>query len=279
MVNSETYIYTLSNPLNGQIKYVGKTDNIEKRYLSHLSKSKNKKTYKDCWIYSLLSENVNPLIEIIDAVPKSEWQFWEKYWISQLRSWGVNLTNSTEGGDGGMITKEVIEKLSVKNKGDKNPMYGKSCRDIWVERYGEEKATEMWENKYKKMRGKKISESVKSKISEAKKNKNYRHSDEVRKKIGELSKKMWDNKNDRSLSNEHKNMISDSNKGKKHSEETKKKISEKLKGNKINLGKKRPDVIKRNQNNIGKKQSDSTKIKRSESLKKYWLSKKFSTNI
>ena len=279
MVNSETYIYTLSNPLNGQIKYVGKTDNIEKRYLSHLSKSKNKKTYKDCWIYSLLSENINPLIEIIDVVPKSEWQFWEKYWISQLESWGFNLTNSTEGGDGGMVTKEVILKLSVKNKGDKNPMYGKSCRDIWVERYGEEKATEMWENKYKKMRGKKISESVKSKISETKKNKNYRHSDEVRKKIGKLSKKMWDNKIDRSLSTEHKNMISDSNKGKKHSEETKKKISEKLKGNKISLGRKRPDVSKRNQNNIGKKQSDLTKFKRSESLKKYWLSKKSSTNI
>lgn len=42
---------------------------------------------------------LKPIIEIIDEVPVSEWEFWEIYWISQFKTWGFDLTNGTEGGD------------------------------------------------------------------------------------------------------------------------------------------------------------------------------------
>lgn len=47
-----TYIYTLSD--GEKICYVGKTKFITKRYNSHINESKNKKTYKEKWINSVL---------------------------------------------------------------------------------------------------------------------------------------------------------------------------------------------------------------------------------
>jgi hypothetical protein len=93
------YIYTLANPITNEIRYVGKTNNIKARYLGHLSKN-NPKSHKANWIKSLTNQGLNPKLEILDIVSIENWKFWEKYWISQLLSWGFNLTNHTFGGEG-----------------------------------------------------------------------------------------------------------------------------------------------------------------------------------
>lgn len=141
------FIYTLSEPDLKTIRYVGKTNNIQKRYLHHLKVFR--KNHKDQWVKSLIVKNKVPVIEILDEVNELEWRFWEQYWISQIKSWGFNLTNQTNGGEGfecgiknpahlihvkeihskthknKKLSKETKEKIRASLKGKKNPEHSK----------------------------------------------------------------------------------------------------------------------------------------------------------
>ncbi len=94
-----TYIYTLSDSTG--IRYVGKTNNLKIRLKNHINEanSKNKNNHKINWIKSLIQKNEKPTMEILDIVSDDSWMFWEIYWITQLKSWGFNLVNSTLGGE------------------------------------------------------------------------------------------------------------------------------------------------------------------------------------
>lgn len=115
------FIYSLStkeDPYN--IRYIGKAENIEKRLIRHLqSYYLNEDTYKTRWLKYELKKGHTPIINQIDEVPESEWEFWEQFWIAQFKSWGFKLTNSTIGGDGIKATKDIINKRS-KTTFDKN---------------------------------------------------------------------------------------------------------------------------------------------------------------
>ena len=119
----DVIIYTLECPLSNKIKYIGKTMNLKLRLYNHINKSKNKKTYKDKWVNSLIIKGHKPIMNVLDIVNENEWEFWEKFYISLFKSWGFSLTNHTEGGDGGSFKKhsiETIKKMSNKipwNKG------------------------------------------------------------------------------------------------------------------------------------------------------------------
>lgn len=115
-----TYIYTLVDPKDNLVKYVGKSDKPNIRLKDHIRKIKYSNTLKNNWLRSLLKEDLIPKMEIIDIVPISEWSFWESYWISQYRSWGFILKNGTNGGEGGMISLESRKKISESKKGFKH---------------------------------------------------------------------------------------------------------------------------------------------------------------
>jgi len=98
----KTYIYSLSDPVTMETRYIGKTSYIKQRLYAHIKECKsNGKSHKISWIKSLLNKDLRPIIEIIDEVPISEWEYWECYWIEQFKSWGFNLVNLTKGGGGG----------------------------------------------------------------------------------------------------------------------------------------------------------------------------------
>ena len=121
----KTYIYTISDPETGYIRYVGKSNNIKDRFRKHLEYRDNgkRKTYLYSWMRSLKED---PIIEIIEECDISDWEFYERYWISQLLTWGFKLTNLTDGGDSlSKFSPEVIKKLRQINKGENNPMYGR----------------------------------------------------------------------------------------------------------------------------------------------------------
>jgi hypothetical protein len=101
--NSSIYfIYTLTDPLDGNIKYVGKTKNIKERLKRHLSNYnlKDSWTAKNKWILWLKKQSFIPIIEILDEGNKVNINDLERYWISQLKTWGFKLKNETIGGDG-----------------------------------------------------------------------------------------------------------------------------------------------------------------------------------
>lgn len=93
-------IYCLIDPVSQQIRYIGKSNNIAKRYLGTWNIKIKEGKRKVNWIKSLLNKGLKPEVEIIDEVNEVEWQFWERHYISLYKSWGFNLTNSTEGGEG-----------------------------------------------------------------------------------------------------------------------------------------------------------------------------------
>jgi len=111
-------IYTLSDPITLDIRYVGITSKtLEYRYKRHFYDKKNYKKRK--WFKQLDDISLRPIIEELDVVDFDGWEFWEKWYISLFKSFGFDLVNLTEGGEGmfGYIhTEETKQKIREKRK-------------------------------------------------------------------------------------------------------------------------------------------------------------------
>lgn len=124
-METKVYIYSLTDPITNKIRYIGKTVNPNQRYSGHLSNSKQRKTYTNCWIYSLIKKGLKPIMNIIEECDDSNWIEREQYHISIHE----NLTNLTLGGEGihgFKATEETKQKMSEAHKGEKNAFYGKT---------------------------------------------------------------------------------------------------------------------------------------------------------
>lgn len=141
----KTYIYTLSHPETGEIRYVGKTTNLKRRAYQHFNVKICKKLgnkHLGNWLLSILNSNLKPILEIIEECTDN-WVESEQYWIEQFKSWDFNLLNVTKGGEGfgykhseeskrkmslvqkGLprnFTKETLEEKRKLMQGDSNPM-------------------------------------------------------------------------------------------------------------------------------------------------------------
>lgn len=113
------YIYTLKSPIDGRIRYVGKTKRPKARKREHCYKCYLKRrNRKNNWVKSLLKRGVKPIFEILDYVNYDEIDFYEEYWISQFKCWGFDLVNSTNGGVGLINPSEDIrKKIGDKSRG------------------------------------------------------------------------------------------------------------------------------------------------------------------
>lgn len=94
----KTYIYTLSDKFG--VRYIGKSNEPNKRLIKHIRLSKFKKSIKDKWIFSLLLNNQYPVLEILEEVDEKKWESAEIYWIAQFKAWGFKIMNGTSGGEG-----------------------------------------------------------------------------------------------------------------------------------------------------------------------------------
>ena len=109
------FIYTLSSSSEpDNIRYVGKANNLKDRLRRHIGKYylNLEINYKNNWIKSELSKGNKILINELELVDESNWIEREKYWIEQLKQWGFKLVNTTIGGEGILLTKEIIKKRS-----------------------------------------------------------------------------------------------------------------------------------------------------------------------
>lgn len=89
------YIYKLSNPITNEVRYIGKTNNISKRYSAHLNDKS--KSHKASWIKSLKNKDLLPVIEILETFDcEKECYLKEIEYISKHD----NLTNHQTGGYG-----------------------------------------------------------------------------------------------------------------------------------------------------------------------------------
>jgi hypothetical protein len=100
-------IYTLTDPIDNQVKYVGRTQNELKIRLGGHMNPKAKHTDKAKWIYNLRKQNLKPIIESIEEFEmeknQENWNIAhsiETYWIEQFGQWGFKLLNHIDKGSG-----------------------------------------------------------------------------------------------------------------------------------------------------------------------------------
>ena len=132
----KVFIYYLvsTRDLN-DVRYVGKTiKELKRRLQCHLTDAKRsisnahrwKWNRNWNWISHELSEGFDIKIIELDSIESNnnDWEWLEQYWISQMKTWGFNLNNLTDGGDGNknqVFRRESIEKRRSKIIGVRRP--------------------------------------------------------------------------------------------------------------------------------------------------------------
>jgi len=119
------FIYGLNDPITGQCRYVGRAVNTQARFYRHLwwAKKGSSRQHVYNWIRSLTAAGLQPVLEVLDEVPQSQWEFWEREYIRLFRAIFPGLTNASPGGDfiyswaGKKQSKETVEKRVSKLRG------------------------------------------------------------------------------------------------------------------------------------------------------------------
>lgn len=89
-------IYTLTNPENGEIFYVGRTTLALHRRLTHhnyINANTNWNPGFKNYMVKLKAKGLVPIIEEIDTCPHRDRKLFEEYWIQQISAWGFTLMN------------------------------------------------------------------------------------------------------------------------------------------------------------------------------------------
>lgn len=86
------YIYGLCDPLNGQVRYVGRSQNPKARIASHRAPSGA--DYVRRWFRSLERDGLKPVLTILHTVqPGQDADPWERQFIERFSARGCNLLN------------------------------------------------------------------------------------------------------------------------------------------------------------------------------------------
>ena len=166
---NKNVIYVLLEPDTNNVRYVGKAVDLYTRIRNHYKPSRLiDKTHKNNWLNKLLNEGKYVKVSIVEQLDDENLlNEAEKKWIKHYKDLGCDLTNGTEGGDGGKMSPESIEKMKSKKTGVK---------------LSEEHKQKISEGN----KGRVVTEETRTKLSEARKT--YVVSEETRRKLSESHK-------------------------------------------------------------------------------------------
>jgi len=85
------FIYSISEPINGKVIYVGRTTNIEQRFYAHLH---CETTYIGKAIKDILKQGLNPIFKVIEKTNNINSFLREAYWIYKMEKNGCELFNA-----------------------------------------------------------------------------------------------------------------------------------------------------------------------------------------
>lgn len=234
-LEKENVIYGLVDPDTLQIRYIGKAKNLVIRITNHFKESKLKYiTHKNNWIKFLLSSNKFPKIIILEKCTEESLNKCEIKWIKFYREQGANLTNGTDGGDGGRLVGNSLEKMRKSKTGTK--LSSETRLKMSIAQKG----------RISGMAGKTHSCKTKALLSLIHTGRKF--TDESRLKMSKAKKGKF-------VSEGAKINMSIAHKGKEFSQTTKDKMSKNMQGNKRKLG---------------YKESEETKFKKSQALKTFY---------
>jgi len=198
-----SYIYGLTDPRTGDVRYIGKTrrqtrHSVRYRYRSHLvdAQQNPKLTHKTRWISQLLDLGLEPGVVVLDEVlcTPEELSALEISRIAEYRALGFDLTNTTDGGDGGRGRlsegqKAIqVARLVAANTGRKrsekareNMRRAQSLRDPEERKLSQKKASDA-------AKAKGISEAGRQRISESSRRPK---SEETRARMRAAQRRRW----------------------------------------------------------------------------------------
>ncbi len=125
--SKSTVIYSLVDPRDERVRYVGKTMvSLRERLIGHLYESKRGRNKRHNWIRKLTSLGLEPRIVPLETVPPGgDWAEAERRWISLLGA-SHDLLNGTTGGEGcpgRPVSEKTRRKIGEKNRQTaKNPV-------------------------------------------------------------------------------------------------------------------------------------------------------------
>jgi len=98
VTEKQVSIYALIDPVSGEVRYIGKANDAQKRLKGHLREARHK-TPVYFWIGSLRKKGLVPELKVIATCEHSEWEEAERKAIAEGRSKGMRLLNVVDGGD------------------------------------------------------------------------------------------------------------------------------------------------------------------------------------
>lgn len=185
----KTYIYILIDPETNQVRYVGKTKNLKRRYNQHISECSKLKSYKNNWLLSLKNKNIKPEMFVIDETEKDDWAFLEQWYIQLYRSWEYKLTNLTAGGEGvygHSPSQETRKKMSRANKG--RVVSEETKRKLSATITGRKLSDEAKRNISESAKRRGISPETQAKMIESRRKNPLKHSEESKLQISQKLK-------------------------------------------------------------------------------------------
>lgn len=112
------YIYALIDPRTSEPRYIGKTNDLQKRYLHHLNPRNRDKSYRANWIRALQRLGLQPTLEVLEVTDECNWTERERWWVAYGREQSWRLTNGDDGGTSGKKpTPETLLKLHLSHIG------------------------------------------------------------------------------------------------------------------------------------------------------------------
>jgi hypothetical protein len=179
-----TSIYALKHPLDLGVRYIGKTDRPIHRLRCHLARASAGGTHKDNWVNNLKAQGLSPVMEILAEIKTEDWQDAERAFIVAFHLAGFDLTNTTDGGRGGLtMSPEIKAKIGDAHRGkvlsvEQKDKISRALR-------GKKLSIQHKKNISAGLVGRKISEETRNKIRYA--HLGMKHSEAARRKIS-LSK-------------------------------------------------------------------------------------------
>lgn len=88
-----TFIYILLCPMNGLVKYCGKSNDPVKRLKDHCLDFRCMDQGMENWIKKILEKGLRPKMIIVDEPEIADWKDMEMFWCEYLKELGFKLFN------------------------------------------------------------------------------------------------------------------------------------------------------------------------------------------
>lgn len=93
------HVYTLTNPIDDTVFYVGCSINTRNRLYSHVAEIQERSGKKGAVIKSILKAGVMPRLDVVDSITAADpliAHYVEQYWILHYRDAGATLVNKND---------------------------------------------------------------------------------------------------------------------------------------------------------------------------------------